>query len=62
MNDILVQWWGGGDVNDPKSANYYVFRYFLQVILENNCFDSVVFLELLRQCGIFRIVSTVCYF
>ena len=27
-----------------------------------NCSDSVVFLELLRQCGIFRIAQTVWYF
>jgi hypothetical protein len=27
-----------------------------------NCWDSVVFLELLGQCGIFRTVGTVWYF
>ena len=27
-----------------------------------NCVNSVVFLELCQQCGIFRIVSTVWYF
>jgi hypothetical protein len=52
MNDILVQWCGGGGVNNPKSANYYVFRYFLQVILENTFLFIMFFVGIKHKMAV----------